>query len=93
MRSNDWSTTFHLDQASPVLANVKFVKVMCKIIKLKSIADLSTCLENNAYYIPEDPDFPLFDAFTIDLDHTKKLAILWILQMTTSRRHGGTTGY
>jgi len=54
-----------------------------------SITDLSTRLEDNSYYIPEDPNFPLFDAFTIEFDHAKKLVILWVLQVTTSRRHGG----
>ena len=40
------------------------------------------------------PNFPLFDAFIIELDRAKKFAILWILQVTTSRMHGGSTmGY
>ncbi|KAF8803452.1 hypothetical protein BYT27DRAFT_7226058 [Phlegmacium glaucopus] len=53
---------------------------LCKIVKLKSSDNLSTCLENNLYYIPGDPNFPLFDAFTIELDYAKKSAILWVLQ-------------
>ena len=53
---------FTLDHNSPVLDNVKFIKVRCKMIKLQSIANLSACLENNAYYVPEDPNSnsPLF---------------------------------
>ena len=97
MKSNDNDADpphFTLDRNSPVLHNVKFVKVKRKIIKLQSIADLSACLENNAYYVPVDPNFPLFDAFIIEIDHAKKLAILWVLQMTTSRKHGGSAmGY
>ena len=85
---------FTLNRDSPVPDNVRFAKVKRKIIKLEALADLSTCLENNAYYVPADPNFPLFDAFTIELDHVKKLAILWILQITTSRLHGGSAlGY
>lgn len=73
MKSNDSdSPHFTLDRNSPVLDDVKFVKVMRKIIKLQSIAKLSACLQNNAYYIPGDPNFPLFDAFTFELDHAKK---------------------
>lgn len=87
---------FTLDHNSPVLDNVKFIKVRCKMIKLQSIANLSACLENNAYYVPEDPNSnsPLFDAFTVELDHVKKSATFWILQITTSQRHGGSAiGY
>jgi hypothetical protein len=45
-------------------------------------------------YVPDDPNFSLFDAFTIELDHAKKSAILWVLQMTTLQKHGGSAkGY
>jgi len=85
---------FTLVRDSPVPDGVRFIKVKRKIVKLQSITDLSTCLENNSYYIPVDPNFPLFDAFTIELDRAKKSAILWVLQMITSRRHGGSAeGY
>ena len=95
MKSNDGDPPhFTLERNSPVLDNVKFVKVLRKIIKLQSIANLSTCLENNTYYVPGDPNFPLFDAFTFELDHAKKLAVLWIFHITTSRRHRGSAmGY
>ena len=94
MKSNDADPPqFTLDRDSPVLDDVQFIKVERKIVKLQTIANLSTCLENS-YYVPADPNFPLFDAFIIELDHVTKLAILWILQMTTSRRHGGSAlGY
>jgi hypothetical protein len=79
---------------SPVPDDVRFIKVKRKFVKLQSTANLSTCLENNSYYVLEDPNFPLFNAFTIELDHARKSAILWVLQITTSRRHGGTAlGY
>jgi hypothetical protein len=85
---------FTLDRDSPVPDNVRFGKAKRKVVKLQAIADLSTCLENKAYYVPDDPNFPLFDAFVVDFDLVKKSAILWILQMTTSRRHGGSAlGY
>ena len=59
-----------------------------------TITDLSSRLENKSYYVRDDPNFPMFDAFIIELDRTKKSAILWVLQMTTSRKHGGSAkGY
>jgi len=92
MKSNDADPPhFTLVRGSPVPEDVRFIKVRRKMVKLQSTANLSTCLENNSYYVPEDPNFPLFNAFTIELDHAKNSAILWVLQMTTSRRHGGTT--
>ncbi|KAF8816574.1 hypothetical protein BYT27DRAFT_7207275 [Phlegmacium glaucopus] len=39
-------------------------------------------------------NFPLFDAFTIELNYTKKSTILWVLQVTMSQKHGGSAmGY
>ena len=62
--------------------------------KLQSIAGLSTRLDNSSYYVLVDPNFPLFDAFTIKLDCANKSTSLWVLQMTTSRMHGDSTkGY
>jgi len=85
---------FTLFRDSLVPDDVRFIKVKRKIVKLQFITNLSSCLENNSYYVPEDPNFPLFDAFTIELDRAKKSAILWVLQMTTSRMHGGSAmGY
>ena len=85
---------FTLVRDSPVPDNVRFIKVKRKIVKLQSITNLSTCLENNSYYVPVDPNLSLFDAFTVELDDAKKSAILWVIQVTTSRMHGGSTmGY
>ncbi|KAF8803006.1 hypothetical protein BYT27DRAFT_7196153 [Phlegmacium glaucopus] len=73
--------------------DVQFQKVEREIVSFESIADCSEW-KNDKYYIPVDPTFPLFDAFTIDIDYSKKSAILWIFQMTTSRLHGGSAkGY
>ena len=94
MKSNDVDPPlFTVDRDSPVPDDVRFNKIKRKIVKFQSIADIY--LENNTYYVPDDPIFPLFDAFTIELDlEKKKLAVLWVLQMTTSRRHGGSAmGY
>jgi hypothetical protein len=96
MTSNDADPPqFTLDRDSPVLDHVQFIKVERKIVKLQAIPNLSTCLESNSYYVPVDPNFPLFgDAFIIELDYVTKSAILWILQITTSLRHGGSAlGY
>ena len=85
---------FTLVRDTPVPGNVCFMKVKRKIVRLSSISVLSTSVQDDSYYIPTDPNFPLFDAFTVQLDRTNRTAILWILQMTTSRRHGGSAdGY
>ena len=85
---------FTLVQDPPVSNDQKFIKVMRNIVRLQSIINLSSCLKDKSYYIPDDPNFPLFDAFTIKLDRAKKSAILWVLQMTTSRKYGGSAkGY
>ncbi|KAF8968253.1 hypothetical protein BDZ97DRAFT_1799501 [Flammula alnicola] len=70
---------------------VQFAKVKREIVKFQSIADLS---KENTYYMPADSNFPLFDAFTVDLDYSRKSAVLWVLQMTMSRLHEGSAmGY
>jgi hypothetical protein len=85
---------FTLDQDSSVYDNVQFIKVKRKFVKLQSIANLPTCVKHNSYYVPTDPNFPLFDAFTIELDYVTKFAVLWVVQMTTSRKHRGSAlGY
>ena len=96
MKSNDTDPPrFILERDSPVADNVQFIKMERKIVKLQAIANLSTCrLESNSYYVPSDPNFPLFDAFIIEFDRVTESAILWILQITTSRRHRGSAlGY
>ena len=83
-----------LDRDFPVQDNVRFIKVKRELVKLQSIANLSTCLKHNSYYVPTDPNFPLFDAFIIEFDYANSSAILWVLQMTMSRTHEGSTrGY
>jgi len=73
---------------------VQFSKVIRRTVNLRCISDLSAPLENDSYYILEDPGFPLIDSFIIDLDHSRKSAILWAIQVTTSRLHGGSAnGY
>lgn len=67
----------------------RFSKVKREVVKFRSIADLSTCFENNKYYLPETPDFSFFNAFTVDLNPSKKSAVLWVIQVATSRSDGG----
>jgi hypothetical protein len=81
---------FTLVRDPPVPNDQRFLKVEHKIVRLQSIANLSSCLESKSYYVPDDLNFSLFDAFTIELDRAKKSAILWVLQMTTLRKHGGS---
>ena len=64
-----------------------------EVIRFNSIAELSADLDDSKYYIPNSSIFPLLDAFTVDL-HPWKRAILWVIQITTSRSHGGSAlGY
>ena len=84
----------HFTLVQDTLVPERFIKVKRKIVKFQSTADLSTCMENNSYCLPADPNFPLFDAFTVELDYAEESAILWALQVTTSRKHGSSAvGY
>ncbi|KAF8505283.1 hypothetical protein BU17DRAFT_57957 [Hysterangium stoloniferum] len=74
--------------------NVKFAQVQRKVVKFQSTADLPTCFKEHEYYQPVTLNFPLFDAFTVNLYPSRHSAILWILQMTMFRSHGGSAvGY
>ena len=95
MNSNgDDPPHFTLVRDPPVPNNQRFTKVKRKIVRLQSITNFSNPLENKSYYVLDNPNFPLFNAFTIELGRAKESATLWILQMTTSRKHGGSAkGY
>ena len=85
---------FTMVQGPPIPNDQKFIKVKRNIIRLQYITNLSCYLKDESYFIPDDRNFPLFDAFTIELDRAKKSAVLWVLQITTSRKHGGSAkGY
>ena len=47
-------------------------------------------LANDQYYVPSESSFPLIDSFLVDLDFATRSAHLWVLQMTTSGKHGGS---
>ncbi|KAF8516409.1 hypothetical protein BU17DRAFT_67421 [Hysterangium stoloniferum] len=78
------------DPSISIPNNVKFAQVQRKVVKFQSTADLPTCFKEHEYYQPVTPNFPLFDAFTVDLYPSRHSAILWILQMTMFRSHGGS---
>jgi hypothetical protein len=51
-------------------------------------------LDNDAYYIPNATNHPFFDSFIVHLDFDTPSASLWLLQMTTSDLHRGSSkGY
>lgn len=80
------------DSSFSISDDVQFPKIKRETVKFQSIDELS--VKNNVYYIPADTNFPLFDSFTIDLNHSTKSAVLWILQMTMSRLdEGSARGY
>ncbi len=76
-----------LFMARNVSVGIRFTKVGCEIVKFESFSDLPTGLKNSVYCIPKSPDFPLFHAFIVDLDHLTMSAVLWIIQITTSQTH------
>jgi len=80
------SPRFLMNQMVPV--TIRFAKVKCRVVVFNSIADLS--MHENTYYIPASTEFPLFDAFTMEIDLSKSSAILWVIQITVSRSHGGS---
>ena len=88
--------TFTWDRSSLTIYDAKLVKKSREIIKLQTIDDLSTYLEriHDAYFMPWDPNFPLFDSFVIDFGHSAMSAFLWVFQITSSRKHEGSAkGY
>ena len=55
---------------------------------------MSNDLKHRTYSIPLKADFPLLDAFTVDINYLNMTAILWVIQITTSRSYGGSAlGY
>ncbi|KAJ6576554.1 hypothetical protein DFH09DRAFT_1078143 [Mycena vulgaris] len=56
--------------------------------------DIATIpLSNTIIYVPSARN-NLFDAFSLDIDKTQKTVVIWILQMTASKRHEGSAkGY
>ncbi|KAF8523376.1 hypothetical protein BU17DRAFT_86120 [Hysterangium stoloniferum] len=82
------------DLSSPIPNSVKFAQVQRKVVKFQSNTDLPACFHQHEYYQPVSPNFPLFDAFAVDLCPSRHSAILWILQMTISRSHeASAVGY
>ena len=52
-------------------------------------SDLSpVTLSEDRYYIPIEPNNPLFDSFTIDYYPDHRTVVLSVFQMTTSQKHG-----
>ncbi|KAF8896861.1 hypothetical protein CPB84DRAFT_1748153 [Gymnopilus junonius] len=47
-------------------------------------------LVKNVYYLPSGNNFPLMDAITVEVQESKKLAVLWILQVTIAKSDGGS---
>jgi hypothetical protein len=98
MVSNDTDPpqfTVSRDPSSRIAEDVRFPKVRREIAEFQSINDLSTCFENNTYYVPtKGPNFSLLDAFVVDLDRLERSAVLWVLQVPKSPWHGGSAmGY
>jgi hypothetical protein len=52
------SPSFVVAWNAPV--GVRFTKVKREIISFETISDMPLSLKNNKYYVPESPDFPLF---------------------------------
>jgi len=82
------------DPSSRVPEDVRFLKVRREVVEFQFIDDPSTCFENNTYYVPKGPNFPLLDAFVVDLDRLERSAVLWVLQVPKSPWYGDSAvGY
>jgi len=80
---SDESTVKILGTLAP--SEVRFAKVSRPIHR---IHNLPQCLASDTYYWPYATYYPFFGAFTIELKGN--FAVLWILQITTSRSHRGS---
>ena len=64
-----------------------------EIINFKYVSKLSA-LDDKKYYIPDAINFALSDSFMVDIDYPRRLATLWIFQVTKSQLHRGSAkGY
>ena len=64
-----------------------------KIVNFKYVSNLSA-LDDKKYYIPDATYFALSDSFMVDIDYPRRLAILWIFQVTKPQVHRGSAkGY
>lgn len=84
---------FTLTPEAPCAA-VKLTRVHRDVVEVTTPGVDGLDLANDRYYIPTDPTFPLFDSFAVELNVGDRSGILWVFQITTSRRHGGSgSGY
>jgi hypothetical protein len=77
------------DSSSRIPEDVRFPKVRREVVEFQSIDDLSTCFKNNTYYVPKGPNFPILDAFVVDLARLERSAVLWVFQVPKSPWHDG----
>ena len=83
--------TFSTTTAQPPSPSRRDRALTFKPINLRR--DLSD-VDSNGYYIPVSVTNPLFDSFTVDLDHGQHTAVISIYQITISQRHKGSAdGY
>ena len=61
-----------------------------KQVKFHKKCGFPKWLANDQYYVPSESSFTLIDSFLVDLDFATRSAHLWVLQMTTSGKHGGS---
>ena len=59
--------------------------------EIQSFDDLPSNPQNGIYNCPISMNFPLFDAFIVEIKNS--FAILWIFQITSDSHHGSHKGY
>lgn len=67
-----------------------FLKVAREPVYFDSDA-LPTHLQSDEYYIPRASNLPFFDSFVVQLNASQGSAELWLLQMTISNHHRGSS--
>ncbi|KAI0795639.1 hypothetical protein C8Q75DRAFT_460256 [Abortiporus biennis] len=77
---------FTIDRSAPQApgSEVQFDGVKRTLYKYQCQDLPKISFENNGYYLPLSPIFPLIDAFIVNIDQDQRSAILWAIQITGS---------
>ena len=78
--------TFITDSSSLPCCN-GLAKIERDPLDISISTDFPTSFQQNKYYNFDTLHYPLFDALTVEFDHSRNSAVLWVLQMTTSPSH------
>jgi hypothetical protein len=90
-------TTFRVpDNYQTIKSPFDRPRQISRITSTDSLADIPGKHLSDYFWVPMSPNNPLFDAYVIEFDDSAPSvdAVVWILQMTLSKDHGGSSdGY